>query len=64
MDGRNRNQEEPVRCMYCKSPTEMTETKMCDSCRELDARIQSDLVLAERILNIHKNRRCMDILMD
>lgn len=45
---------ETVRCELCGAHTPMTATKRCDRCWELETRIESDPVLARKILNRHE----------
>lgn len=39
-----------VSCELCGSPTDMTGTKRCNRCWELEKRIQADPELAQKIL--------------
>ena len=40
-----------ISCELCEAPTTMTGTKRCDSCWELETRIESNPTLARKILN-------------
>ena len=44
-----------VPCKYCSTPTPMTGTELCESCWELERRIEMNLELAEKILREKKS---------
>lgn len=39
-----------VPCKWCSNPTRMTGTKECNNCWEMRSRMQSNMVVARRIL--------------
>ncbi len=41
---------EYVQCRVCGTATDMTGTKLCNRCYELETRIERDLELAKRIV--------------
>ncbi len=41
----------PVPCELCGKPTNMTATRRCDRCWELEHRIKADPELAQKILD-------------
>lgn len=51
---------ETVPCKWCKEPTSMLGTKMCDRCWELERRMGRDMKIAEKIIlsiKTHKAKR-------
>lgn len=49
-------QKEWPNCELCGCVTRSTGTKRCDRCWELESRIHSDPILAQKILAIHKEK--------
>ena len=48
---------ESIPCRICGDKTYMLGTKLCDRCWELDTRIRTNLVIAEKIFNYYKNKK-------
>jgi hypothetical protein len=48
-------EKETVKCKWCSTETRMTGTKMCDSCWELEHRIEMNLTLAKRMIKEIEN---------
>lgn len=48
--------EKAIKCKWCGKETTSIGTKMCDSCWELETRINNDLELAKKIIKRIENR--------
>ena len=55
MDSNNKNETEICNCKWCGQKTDFTGTKECNRCWELRHRIESDMDLAETMLNHFKS---------
>ncbi len=51
----NGNENEICNCKWCGQKTDFTGTKECNRCWELRHRIETDMKLAEEILNHFKS---------
>lgn len=56
--------DEMVPCKWCAAPTDMTGTKMCDRCWELERRIRHDPDLARRMLAEVERNAGVDLMSD
>jgi hypothetical protein len=55
MDIQNKNETNVCNCKWCGQKTDFTGTKECGRCWELRHRIETDIDLAEVILNHFKS---------
>ena len=55
MSSNNRNEIQVCNCKWCGQKTDFTGTKECGRCWELRHRIETDMELAEAILNHFKS---------
>ncbi len=49
-------QDEACECRWCSQKTEFTGTKQCNRCWELSHRIETNIALAETMLNHFKSK--------
>jgi hypothetical protein len=59
MDLHNKNEIKVCNCKWCGQKTDFTGTKECGRCWELRHRIETDMELAEMILNVFKAKKEM-----
>jgi hypothetical protein len=59
MDLHNKNEIKVCNCKWCGQKTDFTWAKECGRCWELRHRIETDMELAEMILNVFKAKKEM-----